>query len=101
MLSVFRKHPFLSYALFCTALAAFVLLLERIGGGYDDGGIGGVAFLLGLVWNVVAFPFYCSIEVLQFLPNPWDRVFGWLIGFSVCLLAEFLYQRARRRRVAA
>lgn len=48
------------------ALVGYVLLeaMSRLGGGYDDGGIGSLAFGLGLIWNFVAFPYYLAHEAL-------------------------------------
>ena len=101
MFNAIRKFPFLTYALFCNIAIAFILLLDSFGGGYDDGGIGGIATLLLLIWCGVAFPFFGPIEALQFMPRPWGMVLGWLIGLSICVLAEILFQQFRRRRVAA
>ena len=104
-MGLIRKYPFLSYAAFSITLLFLVGVLERDGNGYDDSGIGGVAFLLSMLWAVLAFPFYMSSELL-FSLNGDRSVAGHMfiavaIGTMLCVLAEIGLHRWRRSRGAA
>ncbi len=100
MFKMVRKLPFLSYAAYCNIAIVGILLLGSVGAGYDDGSVGSIANLLLLIWCGIAFPFFGPIEALQFMPQPWGMILGWLIGLSICIVAELLFQRFWRRRVA-
>jgi hypothetical protein len=99
---VIRQYPFLTYAACSLLLLLVIGLLERVGGGYDDGGIGGVAFLLSLLWAVLAFPFHLSSELLFSLNGgrgiPAHMFLASAMGVAICLLAEFGLHKWRRAR---
>ena len=89
---VLRQYPFLIYAACCVLLHLAVRLLETTGDGYDDGGIGGLGFLLSMLWNVLAFPFYLSSELLFSLNGgrgvPGYMLIASVMGIILCMLAE-------------
>lgn len=97
-----RKYPFLSYAAFSIAFMIVISLLERAGGQYDDGGLGTVMFVLSMLWNVLAFPFYFSWELLFSLNGgrvmPRHMFIALAIGTTLCVLAEIGVRRWRRSR---
>jgi hypothetical protein len=82
-------------------LAGFGIdLLATAGQGYDDGGIGGVAFLLNIIWSVLAFPFSGASELL-FSLNGGRGIPGHLwvvvaIGVTVCAIADIVLQFIRK-----
>ncbi|QNP40213.1 hypothetical protein [Lysobacter solisilvae (ex Woo and Kim 2020)] len=100
-----RQYPFLSYAAFSVLFLLAVALLERAGSGYDDGGIGGVAFLLSMLWSVIAFPFYLSSELLFSLNDgkgvPGHMFIALAAGTTLCMLAEIGLHKWRRWRSGA
>ena len=100
-----RQYPLLSYAALSVLFLMVVSLFARAGNGYDDGGIGGVAFLLSLLWSVLAFPFYLSSELLFSLNGgkemPGHMFIALAIGTTLCVLAEIGLHRWRRSRGAA
>ena len=99
-MSVMKTYPFVTYAVFC--ILGFVLInyLEGTGAGYDDGGTGGIAFLLSMCWNVLAFPFYLSSEFLFLVSGggvlPGHMIFASAMGVTICILAEFVITKRRR-----
>jgi hypothetical protein len=105
VMRLIRKYPFLSYAVFSIAFLLLVGLLERLGSGYDDGGLGGVAFLLSMLWAVLAFPFHLSSELLFSLNGgrgvPGHMFIALAIGTALCILAELGLHRWRPSRGAA
>jgi len=100
-----RKYPFLSYAAFSVLLLLTIGLVERAGNGYDDGGMGGIAFLLSMVWSVLAFPFYVSSELLFSLNDgrgvPGHMFIALAIGTMLCVLAEIGLHKWRCSRSGA
>ena len=97
---VFRQYPFLTYATCCVPSLLAIGLLETAGGGHDDGGIGGVAFLLSMLWNVLAFPFYLSSELLFSLnggrDTPGHMFIASAMGGTLCVVAEMSLHKWRR-----
>ena len=100
MLRHFKRFPFLTYALLCTISMVLILVLGSFGKGYDDGGIGGIAFGLQLIWCGVAFPFFGPFEALASLQQPTRAILGWCIGMLICGFGEAAFQHWRRRRIA-
>ncbi len=95
-----RKYPFTAYGIFCLLCAAAIAALSYFGGGYyDDSGIGGVVFLLDLIWSFLAFPFYLSSEMI-FAVNDGIGIKGHallasLLGLSLCGIADGILSLAR------
>lgn len=99
-----RRYPFLSYAAFCIGSLLVIVLMERLGQGYDDGGLGSAAFLLSTAWAFIAFPFHLASELLlaikggEGLNAPLS--FALASGTLVCVVAELGLQRWRGRGAA-
>ena len=62
--SIARRRPFSTYGLVCLAAYGLLAGIAAIGRGYDDGGLGSLAFLLSLAWDLAAFPFLLVSEGL-------------------------------------
>jgi hypothetical protein len=99
-----RKFPFITYAVCCVLSLVGIRMLGRAGEGYDDHGLGTAAFLLKMLWNVFAFPFYLFAEMLSSLNGGRSYsglgVDAWVMGIGSCILAEValhLWRRARNR----
>jgi hypothetical protein len=105
LMRLIRKYPFLSYAACSIVLLMLVRLLERLGGGYDDGGLGGLGFLLSMLWEILAFPFHLPSELLFSLNGgravAGHTLIGLVIGALLCVLAELGLHRWRRSRGAS
>ena len=69
ILRLITRNPFVVYGLMMMWGFLFNAGLERLGHGYEDNGLGSLAFLLSIAWNFVAFPFYFVSEGLRTLNN--------------------------------
>lgn len=100
-----RQYPVLAYGVCSLFLAILAFLLGSLGAGYDDGGVGTVAFLLSVLWNVVAFPFYILSEGLFSLNNGVRMPGHWFVvtamGFVICILGELVVRFVRQRNSRA
>ena len=97
-----KRYPFLCYGLICMLGYLLEAGLASLGAGYDDRGLGTVAFLFSLLWAVLAFPFHLASEYLfeindsRAMAGHWLRAFalGW--AFLICL--EVVWQWRVRSR---
>lgn len=100
-----QRFPIISYGLAALVAGIGITGLESLGSGYDDSSVGTFAILLGFVWNVVAFPYYCASEML-FSFNDGRAVRGHdfivaVIGLSAFALGEWGYQRWSKQPASA
>lgn len=89
------RFPFTLWALLALVLHASILVLNV---SYDQGGFGGALVLSSPVWG---FMYWLPSEML-FALNEGSSIPGqWLVsviaGLALCLLADFIVYRFRRR----
>lgn len=89
--------PFFLYGL--VAIGGYWLIgsLSSFGQGYDDRGIGTFLFLVSLVWNIVAFPFWFATEALFSLNEghavPGHGILSIAIVMPLLLILDFVWRR--------
>ena len=95
-----RKHPVVLYGLVMWLVGLTISAL-RHGRAYDDGDQGSTLFLAALVWDVLAFPYSLTRELLyevnggvSFAEMRWLIPVLGMLGFVVLDLA---YQFIKRR----
>jgi hypothetical protein len=78
-----------------------IAALWSYGHGYDDSGLGSVAFVLLLMWNFLAFPFYLVSEGLSALNNekiiPGHELITALVVLIVLGVVDYLRWRRRNK----
>lgn len=101
MWRLIKQFPVLSYGVVVTSLLIPIHGLSALGSGYDDQGLGTAAFLLGMLWDVVAFPYSLAREALADARDgkvgPYDFVLVYVIGFATFIVGEMVWQRIGRR----
>ena len=93
---ILRLHPFLSLAALTFGLFALVATTRP---DYDDGGIGGILFVL---LSLLGQPFLLTMRLMRtaFGDSPVIVIVGWILGLLPYLAADvgLRHWRARRRR---
>ena len=100
MWRLIKRFPVISYGVVTTALLIPIQLLANFGNGYDDRGLGTAAFLLWMVWQVLAFPYTLAKLALAHahggVVGPYDVALMYGAGAVIFIFGELIWQLIRR-----